>query len=142
MARDKYSNLGGGAMQRSVFCIVVLWLGVVVSSASAQPGPRLGRFWELMALRSDKVHAELKVTDEQQQKLTGILDAAQQQREGLESLSQEERQAKMAEIMDKTMSDVGGVLNEEQMARLGQIGLQLRGVLLAAEMPRCGRNSD
>ncbi|QVL32771.1 hypothetical protein KIH39_02295 [Telmatocola sphagniphila] len=90
-------------------------------------------------INNESVQAELKVTDEQKEKLKAAMDELmpklQEQRKEmfgkmaeLKELPQEERAKKMAEMMkelnDPVEKKINEVLKTEQQSRLKQIGLQ------------------
>jgi len=85
-----------------------------------------------MLLRNPGVQKELKVTDDQKEKLTKIsADIREKHKDDLaklRDLSQEDRTKLMKEIADESKKAYGEVLNADQMKRLHQIELQQRGV--------------
>ena len=81
-----------------------------------------------MLLQSEKVRSELKVTDEQQQKLRDLAQQARPQG-GQGEQSREEREQRAAEMDAK----VKEILTAEQSQRLDEIALQVRGASALAE---------
>ena len=114
------------------------------SAAIAQPpgrgpgggfGGGPGRGGELGLLFDERVREELEIVDSQVEELRGLMDGMRNKmREmfsGLRDLSQEEREAKFAELREKAASareeiqeQVNGVLLDHQVERLKQIAFQ------------------
>jgi len=138
-----------------IAAIVCVLLGAVAvcTTAWAQPGPGgppgggfgfgmggpgFGAQTPYALLGADSVVKELKLTDDQKAKVKVINEKAQtamrDAMEGMRDLDPEERQQKMAE-MQKTMQTVRegqskalqGVLQNNQVKRLMEIFIQLRG---------------
>jgi Spy/CpxP family protein refolding chaperone len=88
-----------------------------------------------MLLTNKSVHAEIKATEEQVSKLTTFAEEFRgKQREamqGLQDLSQEDRQAKMRDVMTKSQTEMNaalaGILKPEQVTRFHEIQLQQGG---------------
>jgi Spy/CpxP family protein refolding chaperone len=103
--------------------------------ATPQPGPRgpgafggMGRgFGGLILLRQEVVQKDLQLTDDQKASITKLQDKAQEDRQSLQGLSQEERQTKMQEMRKDQEEKIGGILDAKQKARLKEIGLQSAG---------------
>src|SRR5262245_16077320 len=92
---------------------------------------------ELMLLQNEQLRDELGIVDEQVEKLQALgTKSREQMRElfqGMQNLSQEERQAKMEEIREKMQTsteqlrkDMEGILLPNQVKRLEQIQRQQR----------------
>lgn len=95
-------------------------------------------------LQMDDVKKELKITDEQQKKLTEIGDASRKEmqasfgsfnREEFQKLSEDERRKrgdemrkKAEEAGKKSQAEVAKVLDAKQNERLGQLALQREGI--------------
>ena len=138
-------------MKRSVACVLPLLVGIALLAtgvlAQAQPpggmggppragggmmmmgGPGIPGYWNL---GSESVQKELKLTDEQKQKLRQISDTyMKQMRErgsALQGLSPEEVREKMAELQKESAKaaedarkQVGEILTSEQLAQLKEI---------------------
>ena len=119
----------------------LLGLGLVAmlaAPAAAQQG-RGGRFGGgnlASLLGNSSVQKELKLDDKQVDKAKDLAEKTREESrekfQGLQDLSQEERRAKMQEINREinatTLKAAGEFLNPEQVARLKQISLQVRGV--------------
>lgn len=119
-------------------------LGSTAGSLLAQPpgGPGGGRGrggggfgGPTGLLMIPEVRAELKVTDEQHQKLRTALEGLRSeggggQRGGFGNLSEEERaemRKRMEELQKKTDEAMKSVLSEEQITRLRQLDIQRQG---------------
>lgn len=106
-------------------------------SASAQGMMRgMGPMAGLGILRSDEAKAELKLTDEQSDKIGSMLEemrASMMERfQSLQDVPEGERQEKAQSMMRELGADVKkqlqGVLDKDQYARYEQISLQAMGV--------------
>jgi Spy/CpxP family protein refolding chaperone len=107
------------------------------------PGPMS----KLMLLGSEQVRKELKVTDEQKTKIDEAQAAARERLRGqfgnfqdFQNLTQEEREKRFAEFRERGMKAVNEdnakvetILSGEQVTRLNEISLQIRGVAALAE---------
>jgi Spy/CpxP family protein refolding chaperone len=90
-----------------------------------------------MLLSNKSVQAEIKATEDQVSKLTALGDnmrtKATEAREAAKDLSQEERQAKMRELMTKGQADMdkalGDILKPEQLKRIHEIQVQTAGAM-------------
>jgi Spy/CpxP family protein refolding chaperone len=118
-----------------VVCLAV----VVVGKAQAYQGPNLlfGGLGGLdMILQNDGVKRELKLSDEQNQKVKEVIrDVRLRHREDwekLKDLSPEERREKLPELIkvdsDDAMTGLGKVLSPDQVKRLKQIKWQNDGL--------------
>ena len=124
--------------------------GALLSVAEAQDGQsrrqgrraRGGSFLGLLA--NDKVQAELKLSDDQTEKLKAIgqelWKGAAEQFAGLREIEdRRKRRAKMTELTDqldeKARGKIKEVLADEQMIRLYQIRLQVRGAVYGVNHP-------
>ena len=141
------------SMRIAAIVCVLLGAVAVCTTAWAQPGPGgppgggfgfgmggpgFGAQTPYALLGADSVVKELKLTDDQKAKVKVINEKAQtamrDAMEGMRDLDPEERQQKMAE-MQKTMQTVRegqskalqGVLQNNQVKRLMEIFIQLRG---------------
>lgn len=108
------------------------------------PGGGFGGGGTSFLLQMDEVKKELKITDEQQKKLTELGEAARKElsstfgganREELQKLSDEERRKRFDEMRKKgeeaskkTQAEVAKVLDAKQNERLGQLALQREGI--------------
>ena len=113
---------------RSLTLVLVASVG---SLAQAQPprGAHMGRGgMTLMGLLAqESVQKELKLTEEQ---VKSVKELAVKQREGfsgLRDLPAEERMAKIQERIKEHEKALGDVIGAEQLGRLKQISLQVRG---------------
>jgi len=118
----------------------LLGLGLVALLAS--PAAAQGRGGRMMGgnlaflLTNESVQKELKLDDKQVDKAKDLAEKTREESrekfQGLQDLSQEERRAKMQEINREinatTLKAAGEFLKPEQVARLKQISLQVRGV--------------
>ena len=90
-----------------------------------------------MLLTNKSVQTEIKATEDQKSKLTALADdmrtKATEAREAAKDLSQEERQAKMRELMPKMQADMDkaltDVLKPEQLKRIHEIQVQTAGAM-------------
>lgn len=147
----RWRTLGVGALSAALLLSLV---PVVEAQERRRGGDRRGGFGrfggfgrgnqttdKLTLLRSDQVLAELKVTDEQKEKIESAVTAYREESrgafsfEGFRDLSAEEREKAFAEaqkkresIREKHEKKLAGVLKEEQNKRLGEIHLQQAGV--------------
>ena len=124
-----------------VLVLVLSFGAALLSVAEAQDGRgrRRGRAMGgsfLGLLSSDKVQAELKLNDDETEKLKAIgqelWQGVSEQFAGLREIEdRSERRAKMTELTDqldeKAREKISEVLSGEQMIRLYQIRLQVRG---------------
>lgn len=122
------------------FSRIVLACGAVAliaAPASAQQG-RGGRGFGgggANLLSNKSVQKELKVTDEQAEKLNAfgreMMEKQREEFEGLRDLSQEERREKMQELARTRAAELvkgmGGILKPEQVKRFEEIQLQQSG---------------
>jgi hypothetical protein len=85
-----------------------------------------------MLLSNKSVQKELKVSDEQGEKLTTLARETMQKNmerfQGFQDLSQEERQAKMREAQAELTKSLDGILKPEQVKRFRQIEVQVGGI--------------
>jgi Spy/CpxP family protein refolding chaperone len=92
-----------------------------------------------MLLSNKSVQKELKVSDEQAEKLntlaTETMAKNRERFQGFQDLSQEERQTKMREARAELEKSLDGVLKPEQVKRFKQIELQVGG-MMAFGQPR------
>jgi Spy/CpxP family protein refolding chaperone len=114
-----------------------LLAGLLVSPAAGQPpfGGRGGGFSPGMLLQNTGVQKELKLTDEQVQKIKDVTQKIQDKHKddfaALAKVDQQERREKFQELFkvigEETEKELAGVLKPEQSKRLKQISLQQRG---------------
>ncbi|MER3500565.1 MAG: hypothetical protein C4295_03645 [Candidatus Fervidibacterota bacterium] len=82
-------------------------------------------------LRNPQVQQELKLTEEQKQKLQGLTEQLREKFRGLgqelRGLSPEERPKRLAQVNAEVEKELAKVLKEEQLNRLKQIALQVEG---------------
>jgi Spy/CpxP family protein refolding chaperone len=116
------------------------------SDKAKRPGRSAGAYGlgKLALLKVKEVQKDLQLTDAQRETLdkfaTDMQSQVRTQFEGLRDLSQEERQAKMAELRTKmqdrekeVQKKLDEVLNTQQRERLAQIELQARRVSMFAQ---------
>lgn len=105
-------------------------------------GGMMGGGGAMMLLMNEGVQKELKLTDEQKEKTTELVQSVREKHQedfaGLQDLSQEERVAKMTKVMGAIDKEIYTALasawKPEQVKRLKQISLQTRGInALASE---------
>lgn len=114
--------------------IAAMVVAVGVSPAWAQPQRGQGtRGMGVLLLGQKSVQDELKLSDEQKDKIKEFSAKAIEKFQGLRDLSQEERQAKGREIAEEAQKFVKETLKPEQAKRLHQIGLQQAGLLAFAD---------
>lgn len=68
-----------------------------------------------------------KLSAEQKTKIEGILAKVREQMQGLQGASQEDRQAKMREIMQTSRTQIRAVLTPEQAKKYDEMATQGRG---------------
>lgn len=68
-----------------------------------------------------------KLSAEQKTKIEGILAKVREQMQGLQGASQEDRQAKMREIMQSSRTQIRAVLTPEQAKKYDEMAAQGRG---------------
>lgn len=68
-----------------------------------------------------------KLSAEQKTKIEGILAKVREQMQGLQGASQEDRQAKMREIMQESRTQIRAVLTPEQAKKYDEMATQGRG---------------
>lgn len=107
------------------------------TGASAQGMMRgMGPMMGLGILRSDEAKAELKLTDEQVEKVGAMMEemrsSMMERFQSLQDVPEDERQEKsqamMRELGAEVKKELQGVLDKEQFARYEQISLQAMGV--------------
>jgi hypothetical protein len=120
----------------------LLSLGLVAllaAPAAAQQGRGFGRFGGgnlAQLLGNSGVQKELKLDDKQVDKAKDLAEKTREEMrekfQGLQDLSQDERRTKMQEVNREinatTLKAVGEFLKPEQVVRLKQISVQVRGV--------------
>jgi hypothetical protein len=79
-------------------------------------------------LMEKSVQEELKLTEDQIKSVRDVDGKRHELWQGLEKLPQEERWAKIQERIKENEAGLAGVIGSEQMARLKQISLQVRGM--------------
>lgn len=119
-----------------------------LSSVNAQDGQRpsgrgrsggFGGLDTMTLIRSEQVQEELEVTEQQKTKINETVEAVREELRGLTAgvreLSGEERQSRLAQIREKrekldeaAMEQIKAALSGDQVERLDQIALQVRGV--------------
>lgn len=122
--------------------------GLVISAAFAQRG--MGRGFGdssgVMLLQRTDVRADLKLTDEQKDKLTALQDEAQQEMQAMFQRNRgnggggggrgngpsAEQQAAMKKFFDEQKAKVAKILDAGQMKRLREINIQMAGNSAAA----------
>jgi hypothetical protein len=117
-------------MQRS---LAVLASFAIAAAVVAQPpkGQRGGggRMFNAAALAAVKdVQADIKVTDEQKEKLSAFEAKQAEARGALQGLSREERMTKMQEMAKEAETALAEILKPDQVKRLKQIVLQVSGM--------------
>lgn len=111
--------------------LTIVLIAMMGASAQAQRprGANMGRGgMTLMGLLTqESVQKELKLSEEQ---IKSVKELAEKQRDsfgGLSELSREERMAKIQERIKANEAALAGAIGAEQMGRLKQISLQVRG---------------
>ncbi len=106
-------------------------LALMAAPAWAQGPGGGGMGGGAMLLSNKSVQKELKVSDEQVEKLntlaTETMAKNRERFQGFQDLSQEERQSKMREAQAELHKGLDGVLKPEQVKRFKQIELQIGG---------------
>ncbi len=106
----------------------VVFLGLTSSVSAQRQGPPFGRgYGSANLLRNEAIQKELKMTDEQKEKLRKGLEAVRGNPADFRNLSAEERQKRFEEMDKKGTELVKDVLDEKQQKRLEQIELQMAG---------------
>ena len=129
-------------MKRVVAVLVLgLVLAAVANARAAESGRRGGGMMRgsfLALLGMEQVQQELKLTDEQKTKVKEVAQKLQEETKeqfsGLRDMQdREQRRVKMTELADqmdaKAREQLQGVLDRDQMRRLYQIRLQVRGAV-------------
>ncbi|MBI1914625.1 MAG: serine/threonine protein kinase [Planctomycetes bacterium] len=87
--------------------------------------------WQLSLLSESTVRDDLRLSDEQRQRIKDLAHRIEEQRQksfgGFHRLSPEEREQRFVEMARVNDAAVAEILSREQLRRLGQIALQLRG---------------
>ncbi len=118
------------------FVVAVAFAATLTLTATAQPpaGFRMmegGPFLMAMLVQSPKVQQELKLTDEQRQKLQELVEQLREKMRGagqkLREAPPEERQKQLQAMREEVEKQLATVLNERQGKRLKQIALQVEG---------------
>jgi hypothetical protein len=110
--------------------MVCLALGLTGIALAQRGGMGFGGGLGFLA-QNPSVQKEIKVTDEQKNKLKEAVDKVREDHKDdfgkLRDLSQEDRQKFMKTFGDATEKAIGKILDDKQMKRLRQIGLQQQG---------------
>lgn len=115
----------------TVALLVSFWL-VGQTQAQEKPRPGFGRGLgalgpgRLFLLSQESVQADLKLSDEQKNKIRALQEEQRQAFQGLANLSREERAKRLRELSEKTEKELTSLLKADQQKRLQQIQLQLR----------------
>jgi Spy/CpxP family protein refolding chaperone len=122
---------------------VVLVLAFAAASASPasaqerQRGPRGGGGGfgggQLGLLSQKSVQDELKLSEDQIKQATQLSEKQREAFRGARDLSQEERQKKFADMVAANDKALAEILKPDQLKRLKQISLQLRGTMAIAD---------
>jgi hypothetical protein len=128
-------------MKALIRTVVGLGLVAMIAGPAAAQGQGRGGFGRgggnlAQLLGNASVQKELKLDDKQVEKANDLAEKVRgemrERRQGLQDLSQEERQAKMQEINREfnasTAKALGEFLKPDQIARLKQISYQQRGI--------------
>jgi Spy/CpxP family protein refolding chaperone len=116
--------------------VTVLTMAVLIPAMAQPPagrpgGPFGGRLGGPMLmvglLRSPQVQQELKLTDQQRQRLEQLGEQWREKMRGLRDLPPEERRQKVQGMRAEVEKQLSQILNEQQMKRLKQIALQVEG---------------
>jgi Spy/CpxP family protein refolding chaperone len=116
--------------------VTVLTMAVLIPAMAQPPagrpgGPFGGRLGGPMLmvglLRSPQVQQELKLTDQQRQRLEQLGEQWREKMRGLRDLPPEERRQKGEGMRAEVEKQLATILNEQQMKRLKQIALQVEG---------------
>src|SRR5690242_4263713 len=117
-------------------------LGVVLVVAGSAPAQRGGGAFmgsPVMLLRNQSVQEELKVTDEQKEKLQKFAEEFREkhgddfQKLMDQNTDRQERAQLLAKLNKEGMKSAGEILKPEQVKRLRQISLQVQGAQAFAE---------
>jgi Spy/CpxP family protein refolding chaperone len=123
-------------MVRRWMAVTVLTMAVLIPAMAQPPagrpgGPFGGRLGGPMLmvglLRSPQVQQELKLTDQQRQRLEQLGEQWREKMRGLRDLPPEERRQKVEGMRAEVEKQLATILNEQQMKRLKQIALQVEG---------------
>lgn len=119
-------------MKRYIPLAALALFVLTASDAVAQPGGGRGRgprggFGGAMLLQQASVQKELKLSDEQLQKVTELAEKQREAFAGLRDLEPEERREKMAEAQKSQREELAKILSTEQGQRLKQIEWQQAG---------------
>lgn len=118
------------------FVVAMALAATLILTVMAQPpaGFRMmegGPFLMVGLLRSPQVQQELKLTDEQKQKLQEVGEQIREKMRGvmqkLRDLPPEERRKQLQALREEMEKQLTAVLKEPQMKRLKQIALQVEG---------------
>jgi Spy/CpxP family protein refolding chaperone len=116
--------------------VTVLTMAVLIPAMAQPPagrpgGPFGGRLGGPMLmlglLRNQQVQQELKLTDQQRQRLEQLGEQWREKMRGLRDLPPEERRQKVEGMRAEVEKQLATILNEQQMKRLKQIALQVEG---------------
>jgi Spy/CpxP family protein refolding chaperone len=116
--------------------VTVLTMAVLIPAMAQPPagrpgGPFGGRLGGPMLmlglLRNQQVQQELKLTDQQRQRLEQLGEQWREKMRGLRDLPPEERRQKGEGMRAEVEKQLATILNEQQMKRLKQIALQVEG---------------
>lgn len=120
-------------MKRLVLIVIAVAIAALATTQSfAQRGPGGGRggFGDrsgLFLLGQDSVQSELKLTPDQTAQAKELLEKSRESMRGLREASPQERRKKFEESASANEAAVKALLKPEQLTRLNQISLQVRG---------------
>jgi Spy/CpxP family protein refolding chaperone len=105
-------------------CSLLSIIAIVSHEANAQRPMGGFGFGGGNLVTNKSVQEELKVTDEQKEKIKGVSEKQREAFGKLKDLSKEERTEKMKSMRDENKKEYASILNTEQNKRLKQIELQ------------------
>jgi Spy/CpxP family protein refolding chaperone len=112
---------------RKVLVVAIAFAAVFSTSLLQAQSQKKGRGGG-MGMTVERIEEAVgKLSAEQKTKIEGILAKVREQMQGLQGASQEDRQAKMREIMQSSRTQIRAVLTPEQAKKYDEMASQGRG---------------
>ena len=111
-------------------CLTIVLLLVLASSLPAQNVSGYGMMPDpyLFLLREPTVHEDLKLTDQQRERLVKLNESFDPTLLAARNMPPDDAQAKTVEVLETTRKRVGKIFSAKQQARMRQIAYRLRGM--------------
>ncbi len=120
-------KISGLVVRLSVVAVLLTFGLALLAQSEQQGGPPQGRRGPMMQTpeeRLDRLSKELKLTDDQKEKIKPILQNESDQMKSLRddtSMSREDRRAKVMDLRQKTDEGIKAVLNPDQQKKYDEM---------------------